>query len=112
MEGHDHHQSMPGYSPDQLLHRGCGECDIRSRERAGGLDHLDPARFEQAWRRAAQWNLADGGLPDLDPAEIPMLRTLWAVQRQLEKRGIPLGMLPFIPSGDTTILTWVEGRDL
>jgi hypothetical protein len=94
---HDHHQSMPGYTPDQVLHRGCGECDARSREIGGGLDHLDSIRFELAWRRAAQWRGETGRLPDLDPAEVPMFEILFAVQRQLEKRGIPLGMLPFIP---------------
>lgn len=97
MPGHDHHQSMPGYTTAQLLHRGCAECDAQSAELGGGLGHLDPIRFAQAWARAAQWRGESGRLPDLDPAEVPMLMILFSVQRQLEARGIPLGMLPWMP---------------
>ena len=92
---HDYHESLPGYSPGQLLHAGCGECDRRAASMDGGIGDLDKVQFQQAWRRAWQWQAsASGGLPDLDRAEMRMLSALWAVQVQLEKFGVPLGTLP------------------
>jgi hypothetical protein len=92
---HDPHDQLPGYSPAQLLHAGCGECDQRAGQPDGGLLNLAPDRFEAAWRRAAAFglNLVD----DLDPAELRLISTLWAVQVQLEKRGIAIGVIPGIP---------------
>lgn len=66
---HDAHEALPGYSPDQLLHAGCGECDMRAAAPDAGLGHLDLA-------------------------EIRMLSVLWAVQVHLEMRGFPLGQVP------------------
>lgn len=91
---HDFHENLPGYSPDQLLHAGCGECDRRAASPDGGLAHLDPVRFAQAWHRAALWRQGGGGLPDLDRAEVRMLAALWAVQVQLEPRGFLVGIVP------------------
>ena len=95
MAAHDDHESLPGYTPGQLLHSGCGVCAARAAEMDGGIGHLDTVRFQHAWRRATQWQASSGGgLPDLDRAEIPMLTALWAVQVQLEKFGVPIGVLP------------------
>lgn len=91
---HDYHDDLPGFSPDQLLHAGCGECEARAEKPDGGIGHLDPARFAHAWWRASVWKGNAGNLPDLDGAEIRMLAALWAVQVQLEQLGIPIGALP------------------
>lgn len=89
---HDYHDRLPGYSPAQILHDGCGECEARSKELARGLLHLDPDNFARAWERAAQWQR--NGCPDLSHAEMPLLSILWAVQVKLEPRGVPVGVLP------------------
>ena len=91
---HDHHESLPGYSPEQLLHAGCGECDTRAASLDAGLANLDPVQFAKAWHRAARWRRGGGFLPDLDPAEKRMLAVLWAVQCLLEYRGFPVGIVP------------------
>ena len=103
MTVHGYHEGAPGYSPGQLLHDGCEECQKRSRERGGGLAHLDRFRFAQAWHRAATWKSGTGSLPDLARAEIPMLETLWAVQVQLERFGVPIGEMP---AGHTPLGVW------
>lgn len=91
---HDYHEDLPGYAPAQLLHAGCGECDARSREPGGGLAHLDRTRFVFAWFRASVWKHDNANLPDLNPAEVPLLGALWAVQCQLEQFGVPIGAFP------------------
>jgi hypothetical protein len=100
---HDNHDTLPGYTPGQLLHAGCGECEARARQPGGGIAHLDRVRFARAWGRAALWQAGGGALPDLDAAEMPMLGALWAVQTQLERFGVPVGHLPiavFTPAPD------------
>jgi len=94
---HGYHEGLPGYTPQQILHAGCAECEARAREHSHGLAHLDQHRFAYAWQRAAQWRSGTGNLPDLDQAEIPLLEMLWSVQIQLERFGIPIGMLPMSP---------------
>ena len=94
---HDYHEGQPGYSPDALLHDGCAECAARSQEIGGGLAHLTPQRFAWAWHRAAQWQSGLGHVEGLSRAEIPMLETLWAIQVQLERHGIPIGQFPLPP---------------
>ena len=89
---HSYHEGLPGYSPTQILHDGCEECEARSRETAGGVARLDKWNFARAWARAAEWN--NGGLPDLARAEMPLLNALWAVQVQLENFGVPIGLVP------------------
>lgn len=98
---HDDHESLPGYSRDQLLHAGCGECEARAGESDCGLSHLDAQRFAHAWARAGRWRGTTGNLPDLDRAEVPLLELLFAVQCQLEKFGLPLGVFPaaVLPGG-------------
>jgi hypothetical protein len=92
---HAYHDGLPGYSPAQILHDGCEECEERSREPEGGIVHLDNQNFARAWKRAADWNRFPGdGLDDIARAELPMLRILWAVQLKLDHRGVPIGQIP------------------
>ncbi len=97
---HDYHDGLPGYSPDQILHDGCGECEHRAKSDDHGIAHLDHRNFYRAWLRAVEWNMR--GLTDLARAEIPMLNALWAVQVKLEScTGLPIGHLP----APVTVLT-------
>jgi hypothetical protein len=89
---HDHHPSLPGYSPDQILVDGCAECEHRSERCDHGLDNLDMGNFELAWRRAARRGQI--GLSDASRAEAPLLNALWSVQVQLGRRGVPIGHIP------------------
>jgi hypothetical protein len=89
---HDYHDGLLGYSPAQILHDGCAECEQRAASPDHGISHLDRRNFIRAWRRAAKWNT--DGIPDLAQAEVPMFRVLWAVQLKLERLGIPIGALP------------------
>ena len=99
---HDHHQSLPGYSANQIMVDGCGECEHRSERRDHGLDNLDPLNFERAWYRAARHG--QRGLTDVSVNEAPMLNLLWSVQVQLERRGVPIGYCP----GSTLIVPAAE----
>src|SRR6185437_7617290 len=98
---HGYHEGLPGYTPQQILHAGCAECEAHAREHSHGLAHLDPGSFAMAWFRAATWKSGLGDLPDLDLAEIPLLEMLWAVQLPLERLGIPIGTLPVLPLART-----------
>jgi hypothetical protein len=89
---HTYHEGLPGYSPAQILHDGCPECEARAQSRNLGIAHLDRYRFAHAWQRAAEWN--SQGLADISAAERPMLDVLWAVQIKLEEYGVPIGQLP------------------
>lgn len=90
---HDYHEGLPGYSPEQILHDGCGECEDRARSQDGGLGHLDQQNFYRAWSRAAEWNRS--GAAHVARAEIPLLRILWSVQLKLEScAGVPIGIVP------------------
>lgn len=89
---HDYHEGLPGYSPDQILHDGCGECEDRAVSRNHGIAFLDRGNFARAWARAEEWNRT--GLPDIAKSEVPMLDVLWAVQCQLENFGVPIGQVP------------------
>lgn len=93
MSVHDYHEAHPGYSPAQILHNGCGECEARSRNIAHAIGRMDKGRFALAWARATAWNRA--GLPDVSEAEAPLLMALWAIQLKLETVcGLPIGELP------------------
>ena len=89
---HDYHDGLDGYSPEQILHDGCAECEARSKETAGGLAYLDKTNFVRAWKRAAEWN--QHGLLDLAESEITLLQTLWIIQIKLESFGVPIGQVP------------------
>jgi hypothetical protein len=89
---HSYHEGLPGFSPAQLLHDGCAECESRAGSRDHGIANLDRHNFRLAWQRSAQWNTV--GVPDIARAEIPMLSVLWSVQLHLERYGFPIGQLP------------------
>jgi hypothetical protein len=89
---HDYHDGLPGYSPAQILHDGCAECEQRAASPDHGISHLDRIRFLRAWQRAAQWQTE--GIRDTAAAEVPMFRVLWAVQVKLEDLGVPIGTIP------------------
>jgi len=89
---HDYHEQLPGFSPNQLLHDGCEECETRAAGPSHGIANLDRTNFVLAWHRATEWNRS--GLPDLANAERPMLNAIWAIQLQLERYGTPIGSLP------------------
>lgn len=91
---HDYHDGLPGYSPAQILHDGCGECEARGRNLSLAIGSMDKGRFALAWRRAADWNLTVGVVGDVSQAERPLLEALWAIQLRLENYGIPIGELP------------------
>jgi hypothetical protein len=63
------------------------------------LSHLDPVAFANAWARAAAFER--GHLADVSAAEVPLLRVLWAVQVQMERRGFAIGAVPCAPWMET-----------
>ncbi len=87
---HDVHNG----SPRQVLHDGCGECGQRARDVHVAIACLDPQSFTAAWKRAADWQQGRGISSEISKAEAPLLRALWAVQVQLERRGFPIGTVP------------------
>lgn len=90
---HDYHESLPGFSPAQVLHDGCGECEARGANVSRAINALDSGNFARAWERATAWNRG-GGPSDISMTERPLLNTLWSLQLQLEKRGVPIGEMP------------------
>jgi hypothetical protein len=89
---HDYHEGLPGYSPEQILHTGCAECEFRGRDVSEAIVHLDGRNFARAWKRAAEWNTA--GALNICEAEVPLLRALWSLQLQLHRLGVPIGEIP------------------
>ena len=95
---HSYHEGQPGYSPAQVLHDGCEECEFRGKNVWTAISYLDTAGFAMAWARAAAFER--GQLSDVCETEIPLLQALSSIQVQLERRGIPFGE---IPSGDRVL---------
>ena len=94
MSGHAHHEALPGYSPAQILHDGCPECEARARSITRAMANFDRATFTRAWKRAAR-TISPTGPPDESGAEAPLLDAIAAVQAQLRAHcGLPLGELP------------------
>lgn len=96
---HDHHEGHPGFSPQQILKDGCGECGERSKNVWLAINYLDQVAFAKAWARAAAYER--GELADVSAAEVPLLRALWAIQVQLEGRGFAIGAVPCMPWMET-----------
>ena len=90
---HDPHHALAGWHPARILHDGCTECEVRGTSRDLGISALDNETFARAWKRAAAWN-RDELERGVSRAETPMLDALWAVQVQLERRGVPIGEVP------------------
>jgi hypothetical protein len=93
MGTHDYHDALPGYREGQLLVDGCEECERRGRDPREAINYMDGFRFSQAWERAAIFN--NGAtehqlVGQISTAERPLLDLLWAIIRQLERRGIPI----------------------
>lgn len=86
---HDPHDDT---RPDCLLHDGCSECTWRAKHLDIAISHMDRRRFAKAWARAAAHGREE--LPYVSLAEVHLLRTLFAVQVQLEQLGHPIGRLP------------------
>lgn len=97
MSVHAWHEQLPGYSPEQILHDGCGECETRAARGDHGISSLDTINFARAWQRAARWNGVGPDAHAVAAAEVPMLSALWAVQLQLERRGVRIGEVPVDP---------------
>lgn len=99
---HDYHPELAGWHEEQLLVDGCRECEWRALDIIAALGHMDGSTFEHAWHRAADWQArtltarrAERPYAEhLSQAEMPVLRFLWGVQVQLERRGIPIGWVP------------------
>lgn len=89
---HGYHEGQPNYSPAQVLHDGCDECSYRRENVWTAINYLDAASFARAWARAAAYER--GQLDDACETELPLLRALWAIQCQLERRGVPIGEIP------------------
>jgi hypothetical protein len=89
---HDYHEELPGFHASQILHDGCAECEERGANVNLAISSLDVRNFARAWVRAAEWELH--GLTTLSDAERPLLKVLWSVQLQFERRGLPIGEIP------------------
>lgn len=83
---HAYHEGLPGYSPAQILHDGCDECEQRAAREDRGISSLDPVNYALAVARA--WQLESEGLTDASDAEIPMLRVLSSVRNQRVRTGV------------------------
>lgn len=95
MSAHEPHEILPGFDQRQILHDGCAECEWRGEDPARAIGHLDPSNFERAWERAfAREKGFDETTGRISRAESRLLAALWAVQVQLERRGVILGSIP------------------
>lgn len=99
---HDNHASLLRYDPRQILVDGCRECEQRAQEVDVAISLLDTERFAQAWRRAYDFEAANGNWQAVGPVsntERRLLGVLWVVQLQLQRAGGRLdGTVPIIPS--------------
>lgn len=95
MSVHAYHDALPGYDERQILHDGCSECETRGESVADAIAHLDESNFERAWTRATTWQKGrHDEVGRISMAEISLLRAMWALQVQLERRGVILGSIP------------------
>lgn len=93
---HGPHEALSGYHPAHLFHDGCEECETRITIGAG-IGSMDPHRFAAAWSRATLYGQDQPVPGGVSKTELPALRALWAVQVQLEQRGIPITGIPPSP---------------
>jgi hypothetical protein len=78
---HDMHESLPGFSPKQIFHDGCDECERRGADVELALAHMDTQTFRSAWMRAHEWG--KGRVTDVSHAEAPVLRLLSAMRNRI-----------------------------
>ena len=78
---HAHHETLPNYNSNAILHEGCEECE--SRAGLDGLLQLDWKNSQLAVRRAIAWNRY--GLRDTNAVEIKLLRAVWTMLVFLER---------------------------
>lgn len=89
---HVFHNALEGYDERQILYDGCHECEARGRDLRSAFAHMDSNTFERAWRRAFDIN-ASAGSHDVGResyAEANLLHVLFAIQVELQRRGVPL----------------------
>lgn len=79
---HAYHDKLPGYSPEQILHDGCAECEERGAVVYRAIHALDAHNYQRAKLRARTWNGV--GLSNVSHAERVLLETLWAIHCQEE----------------------------
>lgn len=86
MSVHAYHEDLAGYSPGQIWHDGCPECEHRGEHLQ--IYTLDTDRFIRAWDRAAEKR--QHGLRDCSGAERALLDALGSIQIELDRAGLVL----------------------
>ena len=102
---HTYHEGLDGYDERQILHDGCPECEHRGKDLRAGFAHMDSATFSRAWRRAFDMNASDGDHDNVgreSHCEADLLHVLFAIQVELQRRGIPLD--GNVPTGTPTLM--------
>ena len=89
---HSFHGALEGYDARQILVDGCHECEERGRDLRSAFAHMDTETFTRAWRRAFDINASNGShdVGRESHAEAELLLVLYAIQVELQRRGIPL----------------------
>jgi hypothetical protein len=103
---HVFHNALEGFDERQILHDGCHECEARGRDLRSALAHMDTETFTRAWQRAFDINASNGShdVGRESHAEADLLLVLFAVQVELQRRGVPLdGSVPHGPPPDESL---------
>lgn len=89
---HVYHDALEGFDERQILHDLCPECEARGRDLRSALAHMDTETFTRAWKRAFDINASNGShdVGRESHAEADLLLVLYAIQVELQRRGIPL----------------------
>ena len=97
---HVYHGALEGFDERQILYDGCPECEERGKNLRSAFAHMDTQTFTRAWRRAFDINASDGShdVGRESAAEADLLLVLFAIQVELQRRGIPLD--GNVPEGD------------
>jgi hypothetical protein len=100
---HVFHNALDGFDERQILHDGCPECEQRGADLRSAFAHMDTETWTRAWQRAFDINASNGShdVGHESHAEANLLLVLYAVQVELQRRGIPLnGRMPQGPPPD------------
>ena len=97
---HAFHDALDGFDARQILYDGCPECEARGADLRSALAHMDTETFTAAWQRAFDINASNGShdVGRESAAEADLLHVLFAIQVELQRRGIPLD--GNVPEGD------------